>query len=337
MSSDGESALYAAAAGGGPRERAQIARRVRAALGPEPLDDGGHFLAPFSLPPVPAPPPLGPQPATQFVVDLLGANAVTGERVAALLTAKARTDLGFPKVWGRTPGGDEWTRFADALPDDLFGTLALCWDLTGPGLLSDGSELARDLGARFARAARLATDLGRTADPRESPEAGAARAARLADLRERFGRSVEMRLVPASRPFPARQVWRAAHSLGLRWGEQDLFHWYDATGRTRLFTLSGLGAPGYLLPEHAAEGGSVAGLGLSFDLPASPTPVAVFDRMALALAFLRQKLGGRPVTNWGADLDADRLEAERDSLEEVVAEMARANIAPGSPEAARLF
>lgn len=323
--------------GGAGRERAETARRIRAALGPEPLDEAGHLLPPLSLPPAaPAPPP-GPRPATQFVVDLLGTNAVTGERVAALLTTRARADLGFPKVWGRPAGRDGWTRPEYAPLGSLFGTLALCWDLTGPGLLSEGPELARDLGARFAGAARLATDLGRTAEARESPEAGAARAARLGDLRERFGRSVEMRLVPDGRPFPARAVWRAALLLGLRWGDLDLFHGYDASGQTQLFTLSALGAPGYFLPEHAAQGASVAGVGLSFDLPASPAPLAVFDRMALALAFLRQQLGGRPVTSAGADLDADCLETERDALEGMVSEMARANVAPGSPEAALLF
>ncbi len=323
--------------GEGARKRAETARRVRAALGPEPLDDAGHLLPPLLLAP-PAPILPGPRPATQFVVDLLGTNAVTAERLAALLTARARAGLDFPKVWGRPAGRDEWTRPGDAPPDALFGTLALCWDLTGPGLPSDeATELAHDLGARFTGAARLATDLGRTAEARELPEAAARRAQRLADLRERFGRSIEMRLLPEGRAFPARAVWRAACALGLRWGDHDLFHGYDASGQMRLFALSALGAPGCFLPEHATEGAGVAGIGLSFDLPVSPAPAAVFDRMALALAFLRQKLGGRPVTAWGADLDADRLEAERDALEEMVSEMARANLAPGSPEAAALF
>lgn len=324
--------------GSSVRDRAELARRVRLALGPEPLSEAGHLLAPLPVSSPAAALPPGPQPATQFIVDIVGSTPLSGERVAEMLTAARRASVFFPQVWATQPaggGGDVWLRPEKAPPNARFDRLALCWDLTV--LLSEGIELARDLGARFAQAARLATNLGRTAGSRESIEAAVARAVRLNDLRARFGRSVELRLVPLGRPFPARQVWRAAYALGLRWGELDLFHWYDAAGRQRLFTLSALGEPGYFLPEHAQQGQSVAGIALGFELPCSFAPVAVFDRMALALAYLRHHLNGRATAAAGRELDADALDAERDALEQMVAEMARDGIAPGSPEAVHLF
>jgi hypothetical protein len=48
-------------------------------------------------------------------------------------------------------------------------------------------------------------------------------------------------------------------------------------------------------------------------------------------------LNGHPVTSDGRELDADCLDEERDALEGIVADMAHAGLAPGSPEAIRFF
>jgi hypothetical protein len=238
---------------------------------------------------------------------------------------------------GSRPRGARWLSLDAAPPETVFETLALCWDLGR--LLSEGPEAARELGARAAVAVQIASLLGRTATLDEDPESASRRAARLQSLRARFGRSVEMRLAPAGRPFPARAVWRSAYALGLVWGNLDLFHWIalGAWQGSPLFTLSGLGQPGFFLPERAVEGEGVNGIALGFELPRSPAPLEVYDRMGVALAFLRQKLGGHPTTRDGRELDGDRLEDERETLKEMVADMARAGIAPGSPEADRLF
>jgi cell division protein ZipA len=320
-------------------------RRAVLALGPAPLDDARHLLPPVALPDPPAPAAVhpagglapGPHPATEFVIDLLGAAPVSAERTLGVITWVRRAALGFPRLWGHLPGPERWVAPEEVAGETALTALVLCRDLTG--LLSEGTEAARELGALAAAAASFASALGRTAAPRDTPEAGARRAALLLSLRARFGRSVEMRLMPAGRPFPARNVWRAAYALGLRWGDLDLFHWHGAlpADARPLFTLSAVGQPGFFLPERAAEGEGVNGIALGFELPRSPAPLEVYDRMALALAFLRQKLGGHPTTAGGRELDGDRLDEERDDLATLVADMAAAGIAPGSPESARLF
>jgi cell division protein ZipA len=324
----------------GHLESAALAgRRIARALGPEPLEDARHLLPPLTLPREPpharSARSEGPHPGREFVVDLVGAEAAEAERALRVVSTERRAVLHFPRFWGRPAGRDTWTLVEQAHPATRYGALALCWDLSA--LLSDGPDAARDLGAYAAGAAQLATELGRTAAPRETPEEGARRAGRLLALRERFGRSVEMRLMPTGRAFPARDVWRAAYALGLEWGDLDLFHWHDPASGRRLFTLSAVGQPGYFVPERAAEGEGINGIALGFELPYSPAPLPVFDRMAVALAYLRQKLGGRPTTTGGRELDADRLDEARDALAETVAEMASAGMAPGSPEAAGFF
>jgi cell division protein ZipA len=321
----------------------KITPDVARALGPEPLDDARHLL-----PPLPGSSAAAtatgleetePPEATAFVVDLRGALPLAAERVREAFTPEVRARLGHPAVWVRPQGRDRWALLDSAADTDAarrFEGVALAWDLSG--MLSEGVELARELGALAAGASEGAARLGRIASPRDTPEQAAERAARLLDLRARFGRSVELRLMPTGRPFPARQVWRAAYALGLEWGDLDLFHWRDPLPpRRRLFTLSAVGLPGYFLPERAAHGEGVHGVALGFDLPYSPDPVGVFDRAAVALTYLRQALGGRATSRDGRDLDADALADERDALTDAVAEMNRLGLAPGSAAALRLF
>jgi ZipA, C-terminal FtsZ-binding domain len=115
--------------------------------------------------------------------------------------------------------------------------------------------------------------------------------------------ALELKLVARGAPFSAREVWRALHSLGLRWGNLDLFHWGDPAR----FSVSALGLRPDFLPERAIEGEGVAGLCLSFEPDSEPLPLEVLERMALALAFLRETLGGEPCIGEEA-LDAERLE-----------------------------
>lgn len=311
--------------------------RVWYALGPDPLEDARHLLPPLGpvFQTATEPAAQGPHPQTEFVVDLVGGNTTRGERVLGLLSPERRAALGFVHVWGRLVGSGDWTALEQALPTTRYDALAFSWQLSA--LLSEGLEAARELGGYESVTFAIATSLGRIAAPRETPQAAAARGAQLLALRMHFGRSIEMRLLPTGRPFAAREVWRAVYALGLQWGDLDLFHWHDPETGQRLWSVSAVGQPGTFLPERAVQGEGINGIALGFELPRSPAPLPAYDRMALALAYLRHELGGRPTTTDGRELDADGLDAARDALEAEVVEMARAGIAPGSEEAARLF
>jgi hypothetical protein len=289
--------------------------------------------------------PRGFDETTSFIIEASGAHPVSLLAVLEILNTEARAILHFPLFWGRIAGGAAEDKVwfplpyspLDALPDaDLPLTgVAFSWALTQ--FVSQGQEAVREI-ALYRRAVETRfAPLGWGVTLRETPDASVARAARLNRIKARFARPVEMRLIPQGRPFPSRQVWRSAYALGMTWGEMDLFHWSEPYTGRRLFTLSSAGQPGYFLPERAAEGEGVPGLSLGFELPTAPAPLETFDRMAVALNYLRHQLGGRPVASNGAELDSERLDADRESLEEAVAQMAASGIAPGSPEAARYF
>jgi hypothetical protein len=319
-----------------PDERA----RVRKALGEEPIEDARHLLRSI----VYAPAPLtvaGPQPATELCMEMVGELPIARDALLiALESGRWYERLGAFSLWGAMRPGWPYVRIIPGakLPATL-QVLTLCLplaEIAGDSLGEMMQEVerlhfaAQDWAALFDRTCPLPT----------SAREISLQAARLIGLKGRFARSLQMCLVPTSRPFALRAVWRSAYSLGLTWGNLDLFHWHDpqdVAGKAPLFTLSALGDEGYFLPERVAEGGAVPGLSLSFDLPTCPEPIAVYDNMAIALLYLREKLGGKAQTPTGQELDGEGLEESRGALEFLVREMEAAGISPGSAEAARLF
>lgn len=309
--------------------------RIKRAWGPEPLPDATHLLGRLTLPASPVPPLPGPNSATEFVVRAVGRFPVEAELLYEALRG-SRADMGFYRLWVATPRFPDVWRTGDDLPaSGKIQAVAFSWELTG--VLSEGVEAIGELARYALQAGERLKPLGLQVNIPVAPIEAASRAAQLNALKERFARAVELRLVPIGRAFPARAVWRYTYALGLVWGPMDLLHWYDQTGQTRLFTLSRMGQPGTFLPERAEEGESVPGLVFSLELPACPLPVPTFERMAIALAHLREPLHARPVTRDGAELDSERLYDMRDEIMEAERELNALGLAPGSPQALAFF
>lgn len=311
-------------------------QRVALALGSAPLEDARHLLPPVPLVPPFPPLPVGPQPATDFVIDFVGFSPTAFAMVQSLFHPAQRSDLGFVHLWvqeERSP--KRWVPLSFEQAQGRVTAIALSWELAA--LLTEGTDAIQELAGYVLRAGERASRLFCSAVPRVLPEEAGNRAGRLIAMKTRFSRTIEMRLLPMGRAFPARSVWRNAYSLGLRWGEMDLFYWHDPKTNLPLFLLNSVGHPGYFLPERAAEGEGTPGIALSFELARCPMPLETYDRMSIALAYLRQHLGGFPRTAEGAELDADRLYEDRDALASDIQEMSRLEIAPGSPAAIRFF
>lgn len=250
-----------------------------------------------------------------------------------------RARLDFPRLLFTIPsrrGGERVLSAGDAPANARVLAVTLVWSL--PDLLSIGSEreATGDLHRFAIEVGRLGVGIGMTATALTDPGDAARRAVGLRALLRKVGGQSELRLLSGSGSFASRDVWRAVYSLGLIWGNLDLFHFDGGTGTSRFRVLSS-GNPPYFLPERAAEGERVPGIVLEYDLPRSPDPLAALDQMAIALSYLRVTLGGHPVTRRGTDLDAETLDAERDALEAAVQAMTNAGIAPGSDAAARFF
>lgn len=316
------------------REMPEAARRVRRALGREPLVDRRHLLPPLALPATPKPLPPGPRPGTSLLVDIAAPDPIHRDALQLAFTDRSLVvRLDGAALWGFVSG--DWLPLTHTSLGKAqeYRAVTLAWERTNlpGGSLSDVAAVVE----RHHETARwLAEALGAAVTRTENPNEAARKTGQLVGLKQRFARSVELRWQATGSPLSARTLWRTAYALGFGWGHLDLFYWPAATP---VLTLANLGKPGYFLPERVIEGETLPGVILSFELPTCPVPLEAFDRMALALAAFQELLGGRATDSAGTPLDSERLDAEREAVADAVAQMHAAGIPPGSPEALSFF
>jgi FtsZ-interacting cell division protein ZipA len=95
--------------------------------------------------------------------------------------------------------------------------------------------------------------------------------------------------------LPGTPIWDVMYSLGLEWGDMDLFHWTNESdfGDDQLFIVWTSTEPSYFLPELIAAGEVMTDdLSFSFSVPRCPAPVEVFDEMIKAAPYAQSGMGG---------------------------------------------
>jgi cell division protein ZipA len=174
--------------------------------------------------------------------------------------------------------------------------------------------------------------------PRTTPEEGARHAERLRSLlRDCDGDAVLVLQADEDRRFDGRKIWDVMYSLGLEWGNMDLFHWKNESdfGDGELFSVWTSTDPGYFLPELIAAGEVMTeDLVFSFSVPRSPAPAEVFDEMIKAAQYAQSRLGGTIVG------DEDRPFVKDDArkrIEDVASRLIEAGFPPGEESTLRLF
>jgi cell division protein ZipA len=137
--------------------------------------------------------------------------------------------------------------------------------------------------------------------------------------------------------LPGTLVWDVMYSLGLQWGDMDLFHWKNESdfGEGELFSVWTSTDPGYFLPELIAAGKVMTkDLVLSFSVPRSPAPAEVFDEMIKAAKYAQSRLGGAILGDEDRPFVKDGVNR---SIEDVVRRLVEAGFPPGEESTLRLF
>ncbi len=106
-------------------------------------------------------------------------------------------------------------------------------------------------------------------------------------------------ILVADGSWDAIRVWQTAYSLGLRWGNLDLFHWQCPRRLKTWFCVHRLEEPAGFLPERALEGDRIRGLVFLQENEARADAAAAWDRLLLAAAAWVRELGGRPIDRSG--------------------------------------
>ena len=137
--------------------------------------------------------------------------------------------------------------------------------------------------------------------------------------------------------FDGHDIWDVMMSIGLEWGDMDLFHWRNHTliGDQSYFMVWTLSDPGYFIPEWIASGEfGTDNVVFSFSIPRSDNPEEIYDVMYKAASYTQSRLGGKLYDENGEELDINH---EKQRLSEVIKDLRKHGIEPGTTPALMLF
>ena len=142
---------------------------------------------------------------------------------------------------------------------------------------------------------------------------------------------------PPAQTFSGLDVWDVMLSLGLEWGDMDIFHWNNNSGQggDYWFDVWTTTPPGYFFPEDIAAGiVRVENLVFGFSVPRTVHPDKVFESMASAAEYARTRLGGRLHAADGSELIHSDAVAQ---IRYVVRELTAKGFPPGANQTLYLF
>ena len=127
----------------------------------------------------------------------------------------------------------------------------------------------------------------------ESVDKAIEKAKQLAGLYNEFNED-EIILLRSHKFFKGADAWNALLSVGLKWGDGDLFHWNNDNiryGDDQLFSVWTTTGPGYFLPENIKNGQmNPNDLVFGFSIPRSADPKNIFDIMVNVVSYCQKRL-----------------------------------------------
>ncbi len=161
------------------------------------------------------------------------------------------------------------------------------------------------------------------------------KAKRLVQLYQEF--NSDAIIVLQSDKYEGLQMWGALQSVGLIWGDGDLFHWGNNKdyGHDQHFSVWTATEPGYFLPEEIKDGNmNPKNLVFGFSIPRSADPKNIYDIMLNATKYCQKRLGGQLLDKNGQQYDEAK---EKQNLIELLDKMKSQGIITGSDKALRTF
>jgi hypothetical protein len=295
------------------------------------------LLPPLTLPGRAEDRDYGPRPWLEYLLELNGPLPFCRSRLLSLLSDPLLCELGSPELYAQPLGEERWTFLRAGVVAEELAAAVIGWNLAPRE--SDPPPPAALRRWRDVLAHRL-RPLGVRLRAREAVERACERGGELVRLREDWDVGVAFVLrAPWHRRYDGRDLWEAAHALGLEWGHLAIFHWLNrgGPGDERLFSLWSLEEPGTFSPERVAAGMTVGEVALGYSIARSPNPIAVFDRMVLAGRYLQRRLGGKLLVG-PVSVATDRtLQLWRGRVRTAVEELTAAGFPPGSSRTMQLF
>lgn len=170
----------------------------------------------------------------------------------------------------------------------------------------------------------------------ESTDQAIRKAKGLIELNDAFNQYAII-VLRGNKPFKGTDAWDGLLSVGLKWGDGDLFHWENREyfGHDQHFSVWTTTDPGYFLPESIKDGQmNPTDLVFGFSIPRSADPKNIFDAMVNTAKYCQKRLGG---TILDEDSQPFNEENERKSIADLIHKMQSKGIVPGSDKALVTF
>lgn len=247
---------------------------------------------------------------------------------------------GNPQLLGFSPEDGRWTYVRAGGVPDTYTRLCIGWSLCDPLCLDEGPVSMAQLEDHLESLDNPTTVFG---NPRIQPSCSVRdahrRSVHLHQLISECDRDALIAVVaPEGSSFEGRDIWDTMLSLGLKWGNMDLFNLDNPSaelGGDYLFSVWTSTPPGHFFPEEIAAGRvRTADLIFGFSVPRSPDPLAVHDAMVNAARYAQSRLGG---TLLGANNQPFNQEASRAEAQRVVERLASEGMLPGTSLVLSLF
>lgn len=317
------------------------AKRVGQVLPTHGSEDASQLLRYSPPPTAPADTAAGyyAHASLDWTVPVQPAQPMGQHQLRLVLGRLTLSALGDPTVYGRSAHTGRWTYAqAGTGADSVFTALALSWKLADGDTATPHSYSAATLQGYQRAVAALAPKLAARAGTPSLPVAQAAR--RSAELSKFVAAANQPAIIvlQADKVFEGRAAWDALLSVGLRWGDEDCFHWDNPVPEvsgTYLFDVATSTEPGYFLPEQVAAGHlNPADLVFSFSIPRTAAPAQVLASMHRAATYCQRRLGGRLLDGRGRPFD---LAAEQQKCRAVEVQLRTRQLQPGVGDALYLF
>lgn len=309
----------------------------------QPSDDASHLLTsvkfPFHEIPQPEEREYKADPQTHWIIDLelSPGGQLTKKELSNIFDRDWRLNFS-STIYGHSPIDNQWT-YADAGDSpEIFDSVQVAvnlreiYDSENPGY--DPQKLERYLPELEKRIRKYPAVRSLKAGPVSE---AAHTAEKLAQFYQRFNHDAII-VLQSNSTFNGLRAWDALLCTGLKWGDGDLFHWnnFDSGyGHDRHFSVWTSTEPGYFLPEEIKNRNmQPADLVFGFSVPRSAEPKLVFDAMLNVVKYCRQRLGGTILNANGLPFNETE---ERKKLHELVDDMHRNGLIPGSDPALRMF
>lgn len=278
-------------------------------------------------------------PEKEWIIDLIQINGgdFKKEEFTKMLDYEWRSNY-HSTIYGYSPIDNRWTYANAGGTPDIYSKLQVAIDVQevyndeNPDF--DPKKLERYIIELDKRIKKYPTKL--RLEPKETTEHAIIKAKKLVALHNEFNVDAIV-MLQSEKQFKGIEMWDALQSIGLTWGDGDLFHWSNNKdyGHDQHFSVWTATEPGYFLPEEIISGTmNPENLIFGFSIPRSADPKNIFDIMIKSAKYCQKRLGGQLVDKNGQPFDEEK---EKQYLAEFLNKMENKGLVTGSDECLRMF